>query len=94
MIYLSVINHKGRTDEQQEFLRLTATPTCRLKLDANGDISGCQEGLIGTTYILPYDTKAAARRCNEKDQATNISPKKGSASVKGTTVTPAGLCGN
>jgi hypothetical protein len=65
-----------------------------LKLDANGDISRCQEGLIGTTQVLPYDTNAAARRSNEKDQATSVSPKKGSASVMETTVTPSGLCGN
>ena len=65
-----------------------------LKLDANGEISGCQEGLIGATHIVPYNTTAKARQCKQTDQTTNISPKKGSASVKETTVTPAGLCGN
>ena len=33
-----------------------------LKLNEDGDISGCQEGLIGTTDVIPYNTKASVRR--------------------------------
>jgi hypothetical protein len=65
-----------------------------LKLDANGNMSGCPEGLIGTTSIVPYNTSATMSQCNETGQTTYVSPKRGSATVKGTTVTPGSVCGD
>jgi hypothetical protein len=64
-----------------------------LKLDANGNMSGCEEGLIGTTQIIPYNTSATVTQCSGTGQSTNVSPKKGNASVRGTAVTPDGVCG-
>jgi hypothetical protein len=63
-----------------------------LKLDSNGNMSGCQEGLIGTTSVVPYNTSATMSQCNETGQTTYVSPKSGSARVNGTTVTPGSVC--
>jgi len=63
-----------------------------LKLDANGNMSGCQEGLIGTTSVVPYNTSATMSQCNKTGQTTYVSPKSGSATVNGTTVTPGSVC--
>ncbi len=65
-----------------------------MKLDANGNISGCPEGLIGTTSVVPYNTSATVSPCNVTGQTTSVSPKSGSATVKGTTVTPGSVCGD
>jgi hypothetical protein len=63
-----------------------------LKLDANGNMSGCPEGLIGTTSVVPYNTSTTMSQRNETPQTTYVSPKSGSAAVNGTTVTPGSVC--
>jgi hypothetical protein len=65
-----------------------------LKLDTNGNMSGCPEGLIGTTSVVPYNTSATMSQSNETAQTTYVSPKSSSATVKGTTVTPGSVCGD
>jgi tripartite motif-containing protein 71 len=65
-----------------------------LKLDANGNMSGCPEELIGTTSIVPYNTSATVSQCNETGQTTYVYPKSGSATVNGTTVTSGSVCGD
>jgi hypothetical protein len=65
-----------------------------LKLDANGNMSGCPEGLVGTTSVVPYHTSATMSQCNETGQSTYVSPKSGRATVRETTVTSGSVCGD
>jgi hypothetical protein len=63
-----------------------------LKLDAGGNLSGCQEGLIGTTQIVPYNTSATAGHCSKTGQNTYVSPKNAAASVTTTTIASGEVC--
>jgi hypothetical protein len=63
-----------------------------LKLDANGNMSGCPEGLIGTTSVGSYNTSATMNQSNETAQTTYVSPKNVNATVNGTTITPGSVC--
>ena len=65
-----------------------------LKLDANGNMSGCPGGLIGATSVVPYSTTATMSQCNVTGQTTSVSPKQGNTSVNGTNITPGGVCGD
>lgn len=65
-----------------------------LKLDAHGDISGCPEGIIGITFVTPYQTNALAGPSNETGQGTYISPKNGNATMNETTINPGSICGD
>ena len=64
-----------------------------LKLDANGEIFGCQEGWVGTTHIVPYNTIASASQCSKTGQNTYVLPRKGNGAVTGTNVVPGEVCG-
>jgi hypothetical protein len=63
-----------------------------LKLSADGDISSCQEGLIGTTDVIPYNTKASVRRSSVTGQNTHLIPQESHQSVKDTYVISGDVC--
>ena len=63
-----------------------------LKLSADGDISSCQEGLIGTTDVIPYNTKASVRRSSVTGQNTHVIPQESHQSVKDTYVISGDVC--
>jgi hypothetical protein len=64
-----------------------------LKLDAGGNLSDCQEGLAGTTDIIPYNTAATADQCSKTGQNTYVSPRNASTSIMTTTGIPGAVCG-
>jgi hypothetical protein len=64
-----------------------------LKLDANGEMFGCQEGLVGTTHIVPYNTSATAGQCSKTGQNTYVNPRKATGTAAATIVVPGEGCG-
>jgi hypothetical protein len=65
-----------------------------LKVDASGNMLGCPGGLIKTTSSISTMTSATGNLSNETAQTTQVSPKKGNATVKETFIVPGSICGN
>jgi hypothetical protein len=64
-----------------------------LKLDANGNISGCPQDLIGTLEDVSIDdTSATVEDTNDIPLNSSVSPQDSNASVEDTNIVPLEIC--
>jgi hypothetical protein len=63
-----------------------------LKLNSEGDVLDCLEGLIEETKVIPYITKATASRSLVKGENTHVRPRESHQSAKETYATVWDIC--